>query len=114
MTDHGPIPYEILFDTYRNAYVADHWRAFSDLAAELQCLPEEATEDEIQTQVYEIGKQHFPDELREWFRVCYLVFIGKESGPRLGQLIKILGRQHFIDDIQQRLKIVEHIIATPS
>lgn len=108
MTD--PIPYEILLDAYRNAYVVDHPRAFSDLATELLCLPDGATDEEIQARVYEVGKQHFPDDLREWFRILYMVFLGKESGPRLGQMVNILGADFFINDIQNRLRSVEHLL----
>jgi lysyl-tRNA synthetase class 1 len=65
--------------------------AFDDLAATLQSLPKDATAEEIQTQVYEVGKRHsFPD-LKAWFQALYEVLLGQSQGPRMGSFIAVYG-----------------------
>ncbi|TCD04969.1 lysine--tRNA ligase [Erythrobacteraceae bacterium CFH 75059] len=49
--------------------------------------------EELQTQIYEIGKQ--PEygfaSLRDWFRVLYETLLGSEQGPRMGSFIVLYG-----------------------
>ncbi|MDA7982109.1 MAG: lysine--tRNA ligase [Alphaproteobacteria bacterium] len=65
--------------------------AFLDLAEVLAGLSADADASEIQNQVYEVGKRHDFPSLREWFRACYEVLFGQETGPRLGSFFHLYG-----------------------
>jgi lysyl-tRNA synthetase class 1 len=67
--------------------------ALEDLLAELEKLPTDASAEDIQTQVYEVGKRHAFESLRDWFKACYEVLLGQEQGPRLGSFIALYGVQ---------------------
>ena len=70
----------------------DEKRALADLAAALRQVPEGASAEEIQTVVYEIGKQHptFAN-LRSWFQALYQILLGQNDGPRMGSFIALYG-----------------------
>ena len=62
------------------------------LDAALADVPEEATAEELQTIVFEIGKSHgFADKLRDWFKAIYEVLLGQSQGPRFGSFIALYG-----------------------
>ncbi|WP_427964933.1 lysine--tRNA ligase [Altererythrobacter sp.] len=65
-------------------------RALDDVLAGLD--PETPAED-IQTQVYEIGKnEEFGfGNLRDWFKALYETLLGSEQGPRMGSFIALYG-----------------------
>jgi lysyl-tRNA synthetase class 1 len=65
--------------------------ALSDLAAVLSALPASALAEEIQTQIYEVGKRHPFAELRAWFGCLYQVLLGQQEGPRFGQFVALYG-----------------------
>jgi lysyl-tRNA synthetase, class I len=65
--------------------------AMDDLLGVLEGLPESATGDEIQTQVYEVGKRHGFETLRDWFKALYEVLLGQEQGPRIGPFFALYG-----------------------
>jgi lysyl-tRNA synthetase class 1 len=73
-----PEPYEVdalnaLLDRYNN-------------------LDEDASEDDIQFQVYEVGKEQYGKEnLRDFFAMLYETLLGQSSGPRFGVFTKMLG-----------------------
>ena len=54
--------------------------------------PDTSAED-LQTQVYEIGKsEEFDfDNLRDWFRALYETLLGSAQGPRMGSFIALYG-----------------------
>ena len=66
--------------------------ALQDLRQTLAVLPANASADDIQTQVYEVGKRHpcFP-QLRDWFAALYQILLGQDSGPRMGSFIALYG-----------------------
>jgi len=67
--------------------------AFAELRDGLKTLTGEATPENIQTLVFEIGKRHpgvFPG-LRDWFQSLYQVLLGQDQGPRMGSFIAIYG-----------------------
>lgn len=70
----------------------DEKRALADLAGALRQVPEGASAEEIQTVVYEIGKQHptFAN-LRSWFQALYQILLGQNDGPRMGSFIALYG-----------------------
>ncbi len=67
--------------------------AMEDLLAQLKELSAESSPEEIQTLVYEIGKTHGFENLRDWFRALYEVLLGQSQGPRLGSFFALYGRE---------------------
>lgn len=75
---------------YRTATI-DEAQAFADLEAALRALPADASAEEIQSAVYDIGKRDCFGELKAWFKACYEVLLGQDQGPRMGSFIKLYG-----------------------
>ncbi|MFM9934946.1 MAG: lysine--tRNA ligase [Novosphingobium sp.] len=67
--------------------------ALAALDTELAATDEAATAEELQTLVYEIGKDpHFGIEsLRDWFKALYETLLGSAQGPRMGSFIALYG-----------------------
>ncbi|GAA4644196.1 lysine--tRNA ligase [Pontixanthobacter gangjinensis] len=67
--------------------------ALRALDAELAKLPDNYPAEDLQTKVYEIGKQEeFGFEnLRDWFRALYQTLLGSDQGPRMGSFIALYG-----------------------
>ncbi|MET0308048.1 MAG: lysine--tRNA ligase [Sphingomonas sp.] len=66
--------------------------ALRDLDAQLAALPGDASAEDIQNIVYEIGKTRFGKEaLRDWFKALYETLLGSEQGPRMGSFIALYG-----------------------
>ena len=67
--------------------------ALRELDAQLAALSDDATADEIQNIVYEIGKDpHYGfEQLRDWFKALYQTLLGADQGPRMGSFIALYG-----------------------
>jgi lysyl-tRNA synthetase, class I len=65
--------------------------ALRDLDARLGGLPEDADGETIQTEVYEVGKAHPFENLRDWFKALYETLLGTSQGPRMGSFIALYG-----------------------
>jgi lysyl-tRNA synthetase class 1 len=65
--------------------------ALRDLDARLAALPAGADAETIQTEVYEVGKAHPFESLRDWFRALYETLLGTSQGPRMGSFIALYG-----------------------
>ena len=65
--------------------------ALTDLDAKLAALPADASADDIQNIVYEIGKTGGFAELRDWFKALYETLLGSSAGPRMGSFIALFG-----------------------
>tara|TARA_R110002167_G_scaffold291516_1_gene496310 strand:+ start:271 stop:1860 length:1590 start_codon:yes stop_codon:yes gene_type:complete len=65
--------------------------ALEALLAALEACPRAATAEEIQNVVYEIGKAHAFDNLRDWFKALYEVLLGQSQGPRFGSFVALYG-----------------------
>ncbi|MDL2352547.1 MAG: lysine--tRNA ligase [Pseudomonadota bacterium] len=67
--------------------------ALAALDEELAATSDDATAEELQTMVYEIGKDpHFAfDGLRDWFKALYETLLGSPQGPRMGSFIALYG-----------------------
>ncbi len=61
----------------------------------------ESTAEEIQTLLYEVGKKHYVENLKDFFKLVYQVLLGQEKGPRLGSFIKLFGIRETIDYIKK-------------
>ena len=65
--------------------------ALRDLDARLAALPKEADAETIQFEVYEVGKAHPFENLRDWFRALYETLLGTGQGPRMGSFMALYG-----------------------
>lgn len=67
--------------------------ALEDLLGALEKIPAEADAETIQTEIYEIGKRHGFENLRDWFKALYEILLGQSQGPRMGSFIALYGRE---------------------
>ncbi len=65
--------------------------ALEDLDTELAKLAPDSTGEDIQTQVFEVGKRHPFESLRAWFQALYETLLGSSQGPRMGSFIALYG-----------------------
>lgn len=65
--------------------------AMEDLRAHLLRAPAGQDGAALQNLVFEIGKAHGFEPLRDWFKALYEVLLGQEQGPRFGSFIAIFG-----------------------
>ena len=77
--------------------------ALQDLGAALAALPAEAAAEEIQTQVYEVGKRHDFADLKSWFRALYEILLGQTQGPRMGSFFALFGLPESVSLIRRAL-----------
>jgi lysyl-tRNA synthetase, class I len=90
------------FKVYR-APTAVEREAMLDLAARLSEASPSLSAEELQTIVYEIGKRHPFENLRDWFKALYEVLFGEAQGPRFGSFIKAYGIERTRELIAERL-----------
>lgn len=86
---------------------AEERAALADLAATLAALPGDADAEDIQTEVYEVGKRYscFAD-LRAWFKALYQILLGQDEGPRMGSFIALYG-------VDETRALVDEAMARP-
>ncbi len=89
--------------------------ALMDLRDALSRLPDDATAEQIQDVVYEIGRREpFLDHKKkakdgkpgvslDWFNMLYQVLLGQEKGPRFGSFVGVYGLQNTVDMIDGAL-----------
>ena len=89
--------------------------ALIDLRDALSQLPAEATPEDIQNVVYEVGRREpFLDPKKkgkdgrpgvslDWFNLLYQVLLGQEKGPRFGSFVALYGLQNTVDMIDGAL-----------
>ena len=65
--------------------------ALSELADRLDALQGERDGEIVQNMVYEIGKTHGFEPLRDWFKALYEVLFGQTQGPRFGSFAALFG-----------------------
>jgi len=78
-------------DLQRRAPTEAEAEALRDLDSELANLPPDASAEDIQTQVFEVGKRHPFESLRGWFQALYETLLGSSQGPRMGSFIALYG-----------------------
>lgn len=78
-------------------------QAFNDLFSMLSKLPDEASAEDIQTCIYEVGKKYFETDLKAWFRAMYEVLFGQKEGPRMGSFAALYGLKNFMKLISDAL-----------
>jgi lysyl-tRNA synthetase class 1 len=91
--------------------------ALTDLRDALSRLPADATAEQIQDVVYEIGRREpfldksgkiktrdgKPGVSLEWFNMLYQVLLGQEKGPRFGSFVAVYGVQNTVEMIDGAL-----------
>ncbi len=77
--------------------------ALDDLVQVLEALPAEADAETIQTEIYEVGKRHPFDNLRDWFRALYETLLGQSQGPRFGSFVALYGKDESVALIRRVL-----------
>jgi lysyl-tRNA synthetase class 1 len=82
--------------------------ALQDLRDALSQLPADASAEDIQNAVYEIGRREpflnhkklakdgRPGVALDWFNMLYQVLLGQEKGPRFGSFVAVYGLQNAI------------------
>jgi lysyl-tRNA synthetase, class I len=90
-------------------------KALQDLRDALSNLPPDATAEQIQDVVYEVGRRPpFLDEKKkakdgkpgvslDWFNMLYQVLLGQEKGPRFGSFVAVYGLKNTVDMIDGAL-----------
>ena len=87
---------------------SDNKIVFQDMLNVLKSqITESDTAEEIQTLLYEVGKKHQFDNLKDFFKLVYRVLLGQEQGPRLGSFIKLYGVQETIKIIEEKVNFHE-------
>jgi lysyl-tRNA synthetase class 1 len=78
---------------HRRAPEANEAAALKALDAYLASAVEDTSAEDLQTQVYEIGKDpaYGFESLRDWFRALYETLLGSAQGPRMGSFIALYG-----------------------
>jgi lysyl-tRNA synthetase class 1 len=91
-------------------------QALGDLRNALAQLPQDASAEDIQNAVYEIGRREpFLDHKKlakdgrpgvslDWFNMLYQVLLGQEKGPRFGSFVAVYGLANAIAMIDAALK----------
>lgn len=94
---------------------SDQERAtLQDLRDALSGLPADASAEDIQNVVYEIGRREpFLDQKKakdgkpgvslDWFNMLYQVLLGQEKGPRFGSFVAVYGLKNMVDMIDGAL-----------
>jgi lysyl-tRNA synthetase class 1 len=77
--------------------------ALADLAARLAAMTDERNGEVAQAVVYEIGKAHGFEPLRDWFKALYEVLFGQSQGPRFGSFAVLFGCAETANLIRQAL-----------
>jgi lysyl-tRNA synthetase class 1 len=73
------------------------------LAEALEGADLKADAEALQNIVYEIGKSHGFEPLRDWFKAIYEVLFGESQGPRFGSFVALYGVKESVGMIQGAL-----------
>ncbi len=77
--------------------------AMKQLVDGLKNLEDGTDGSEIQTLVFQCGKDHEFENLRGWFQALYETLLGQSQGPRMGSFISLYGVKETIDLIDRVL-----------
>ena len=76
-------------------------KALEELIVVLDSLPQGVQAEEIQSNIYDVGKRHNFENLRDWFMTLYQILFGQKNGPRMGSFVALYGVQETITLIQK-------------
>jgi len=74
------------------------------LKERLSLMYEEKDPENIQTVIYDIGKESEYDSLKDWFSALYEILLGQSQGPRLGSFIILYGVEEIVKLIDKAIK----------
>ena len=77
--------------------------AMEELADRLESYDGETTGEALQTLVFEVGKTHEFENLRDWFKALYEVLLGQSQGPRFGGFTALYGVTETAALVRKRL-----------
>ncbi|MCR9213302.1 MAG: lysine--tRNA ligase [Proteobacteria bacterium] len=77
--------------------------ALEQLATDLKALPKDVEPADIQNLVFQVGKDHAFDNLREWFQALYETLLGQSQGPRMGSFIALYG-------VDETVALIERVL----
>lgn len=77
--------------------------AMQELCEQLLKAPEQASAEDFQTIVFEVGKKYPFETLRHWFLALYEVLLGSSEGPRMGSFIALYGADNMRKLIEEKL-----------
>ena len=67
--------------------------ALGDLVLRLRADDSPDDAEGLQNLVFEIGKSHEFDPLRDWFKALYQTLLGQDQGPRFGSFVALYGKE---------------------
>jgi lysyl-tRNA synthetase class 1 len=90
-------------------------QALGALFNRLEVLAPHASADDLQAEVYSVGREFFPDHTKkspdggpgvsqDWFAALYQILLGQDKGPRFGSFAALYGLDQTTSLIQQALK----------
>jgi lysyl-tRNA synthetase class 1 len=71
--------------------------ALQELVTSMKAMPADVDAETIQTEVYEVGKRHEFENLRDWFKALYEVLLGQSQGPRFGSFAALYGKDETVE-----------------
>lgn len=77
-----------------------HKQLLTQIKEMLQNVTADISAEEIQNNIYAIGREAGYENLRDFFKELYEILLGQSEGPRLGSFIKLFG-------IQETIKLIE-------
>ena len=78
--------------------------ALTNLKHRLSKIKNVKDAEEIQSEVYETGKEYNYTQLKDWFSALYEILLGQKQGPRIGSFIAIYGCDETIELINKAIK----------
>ncbi|HEY0044591.1 MAG TPA: lysine--tRNA ligase [Allosphingosinicella sp.] len=78
--------------------------ALRDLDTQLAGVAADASAEDLQNMVFEVGKAHAFENLRDWFKALYETLLGTSQGPRMGSFIALYGVENSRKLIAQALE----------
>lgn len=79
-------------------------QALEQLVTILSSLPSDTSAEDIQTEIYTIGRDFSFDPMRNWFKALYEVLLGASQGPRFGSFVALYGIEETCSMIEDALK----------
>jgi lysyl-tRNA synthetase class 1 len=77
--------------------------ALGELADWLEGQADDVTAEAMQTEIYEIGKKYFAENLKGWFATMYETLLGQPQGPRMGSFVALYGKANAVRLIRRVL-----------
>lgn len=77
--------------------------ALTELKEVLEKIDPKTSAEEIQNEIYRIGRDHQFEPMKDWFSCMYQVLLGSEQGPRMGSFAALYGTKETAKLIERSL-----------